>query len=199
MFENLLKKYGPILGLLANLAFVGAFLLVLWGSLTAQFLLHELPCPLCVLQRYSMLLVCLGPLFILVNQEKGELTHSKYMIGYGMTILTALLGLVFSGRQILLHIAPGDTGYGGSFLSLHFYTWSFVTFIVAITFCSAMMLLVNYFYPACNTLNKLVSMGQKLIFAVFLLTVFVIFVAIIAELGFNFKLPDDPVHYELFR
>lgn len=199
MFENLLKKHGPILGLLANLAFVGAFLLVLWGSLTAQFLLHELPCPLCVLQRYSMLLVCLGPLFILVNQEKGELTHSKYMIGYGTTILTALLGLVFSGRQILLHIAPGDTGYGGSFLGLHFYTWSFVTFIVAITFCSAMMLLVNYFYPAYNTLNKLVSIGQKLIFAVFLLTVFVIFVTIIAELGFNFKLPDDPVHYELFR
>ena len=90
MIQNLLKKYGSLLGLLANTAVVGAFLLVLWGSLSAQFLLHELPCPLCVLQRYSMLLVCLGPIYILINRERGELDLQKYMIGHGISIISAL-------------------------------------------------------------------------------------------------------------
>jgi len=198
MFENLLKKYGSLLGLLSNLAFIMAFLLVLWGSLSAQFLLHELPCPLCVLQRYSMLLACIGPIYIIVSQEQGSLNPQKYMIGYGMTIISSLLGALFSVRQILLHIAPNDPGYGGAFLGYHFYTWSFITFLISIIYCAVMLLLSNFLIPYYNNENKTIRLLNKFVLYIFLFTVFVIFIAIIAELGFNFKLPDDPIHYDLF-
>ncbi|MFS7254689.1 hypothetical protein AB6860_04490 [Carnobacterium divergens] len=38
--QKLLKKYGSLLGLLATTGMIGAFLLVLWGSLSAQFLYY---------------------------------------------------------------------------------------------------------------------------------------------------------------
>ncbi|MCO6017787.1 MULTISPECIES: disulfide bond formation protein B [Carnobacterium] len=199
MIQNLLKKYGSLLGLLANTAVVGAFLLVLWGSLSAQFLLHELPCPLCVLQRYSMLLVCLGPIYILINRERGELDLQKYMIGHGISIISALLGMVFSARQILLHIGPNDTGYGGVFLGYHFYTWSFITFVIVIIYAAIMLLFSDNLMPLNTKPNKIIDFGIKIVLYVFLFTVAVIFLAIVAELGFNFKLPDDPIYYELFR
>lgn len=199
MIQNLFKKYGSLLGLLSNLAFIGAFLLVLWGSLSAQFLLHELPCPLCVLQRYSMLLACLGPIYIIISRQKGELDYQKFTMAYGMSIINDLLGLLFSGRQILLHISPNDPGYGGAFLGLHFYTWSFITFLIAIIYCAVMLLCSKYFFPDYNKTNKFVDIVSKIILYVFLFTVLVIFIAIIAELGFNFKLPDDPVQYNLFH
>ncbi|OQO72568.1 hypothetical protein BH746_11745 [Enterococcus faecalis] len=199
MIQNLLKKYGSLLGLLSNLTFVGAFLLALWGSLIAQFVLHELPCPLCVLQRYSMLLICLGLIYIIISRQKGELDYQKFTIAYGMSIINALLGLLFSGRQILLPIAPNDPGYGGAFLGFHFYTWSFITFLIAIIYCAIMLLCSKYFFPDYNKTNKLIDIISKIVLYVFLFTVLVIFIAIIVELGFNFKLPDDPVQYNLFN
>ena len=33
---------------------------------------------------------------------------------------------------MLLHIAPGDPGYGSALLGYHFYTWAFVCFAAAI-------------------------------------------------------------------
>ncbi|MDT1959168.1 disulfide bond formation protein B [Carnobacterium divergens] len=197
--QGLFKKYGSLLGLLATTGVVGAFLLVLWGSLSAQFLLHELPCPLCVLQRYSMLLVCLGPIYILICREKGELDLQKYMIGHGISILSSLAGMLFSARQILLHIPANDPGYGGVFLGLHFYTWSFITFIIVIFYSAVMMIFSDLLLPNYTKPNKLVDFGIKIVLYVFLFTTAVIFLAIVAELGFNFKLPDDPIYYELFR
>jgi hypothetical protein len=39
------------------------------------------------------------------------------------------LGLSVSLRQVLLHVAPSDLGYGDTFFHLHFYTWAFVGFV----------------------------------------------------------------------
>jgi hypothetical protein len=47
---------------------------------------------------------------------------------YGWGILGAVAGMAVSLRQILLHVMPGDTGFGNTFLELHFYTWAFVGF-----------------------------------------------------------------------
>ena len=51
-----------------------------------------------------------------------------------MMILGALLGMVMSTRQVLLHIKPGDPGYGGTVLGLHFYTWALITFFIGLFF-----------------------------------------------------------------
>jgi uncharacterized MnhB-related membrane protein len=48
-------------------------------------------------------------------------------------------GATASVRQILLHIEPGDTGYGSELFGLHFYTWSFISFLVMMVFCSVML------------------------------------------------------------
>jgi hypothetical protein len=48
-------------------------------------------------------------------------------------------GAVASGRQILLHIAPGDAGYGSTLFGLHFYTWGLISFVVMMVFCAVML------------------------------------------------------------
>ena len=42
-------------------------------------------------------------------------------------------------RQILLHIAPGDQGYGSALFGLHFYTWGFISFVIMMVFCAVML------------------------------------------------------------
>jgi heme/copper-type cytochrome/quinol oxidase subunit 2 len=44
-----------------------------------------------------------------------------------------------SVRQVLLHIEPGDAGYGSTLFGLHFYTWAFVSFVMMLVFCAVML------------------------------------------------------------
>ena len=48
-------------------------------------------------------------------------------------------------RQILLHIMPGDPGYGSALLGYHYYTWAFIGFAVAIVLIAAMLLFERQF------------------------------------------------------
>jgi len=41
---------------------------------------------------------------------------------YALSLLAAIVGAAFSTRQILLHILPGDTGYGTALLGYHYYS-----------------------------------------------------------------------------
>lgn len=107
---------------------------VLGFAFLDQLLNGELPCPLCLLQRAGFLLLAVGPV---LNVSRGPRAAH-----YGITVLAGLLGAGFAMRQILLHIAPGDAGYGAPFLGLHFYTWAFIVFVAAIA-ASALILLVR--------------------------------------------------------
>ena len=80
-----------------------------------QIVFNELPCPLCQLQRVALTLA-----------------------GIGM-MLNVRFGPTASARQILLHIEPGDAGYGSTLFGLHFYTWGFISFVVMIIFCACML------------------------------------------------------------
>ena len=57
-------------------------------------------------------------------------------------MLAATLGLCISLRQILLHIAPDDPGFGTPILGYHLYSWAFGIF-VAMLLCSGISLLLN--------------------------------------------------------
>jgi disulfide bond formation protein DsbB len=94
--------------------------LVLLVAFVMQFAQGELPCPLCNLQRVAFVLCGFG--FLLNLRFGSQPAH------YGITILAALFGLAVSGRQVLLHIVPGDPGYGPPLMGVHLYTWTSVFF-----------------------------------------------------------------------
>ena len=54
---------------------------------------------------------------------------------FAILILAALIGSIYSIRQILLHICagPGEpTGYGTPILGMHLYSWALIIFILSI-------------------------------------------------------------------
>jgi hypothetical protein len=64
---------------------------------------------------------------------------------YALALLAAVAGAVFAARQILLHIAPGDAGYGSALLGYHYHTWAFIGFAVAIALTAIALLFDRQF------------------------------------------------------
>ena len=84
-------------------------------------MLHELPCPLCLLQRILFAVLAVGPI---LNMRFGPRPSH-----YALSLLAAVAGFVVSTRQVLLHIMPGDAGYGSALLGYHYYTWALIGFM----------------------------------------------------------------------
>jgi disulfide bond formation protein DsbB len=113
---------------------VVAVALVLLVAFMLQFVQKELPCPLCNLQRVALVLC--GFAFLLNLRFGSRPAH------YGAIILAALFGLAVAGRQVLLHILPGDPGYGPPLMGVHLYTWTFA-FFVAVLLGVALLLILT--------------------------------------------------------
>ena len=109
---------------------------ILIGALYFQFGLNEDPCPLCLLQRMGMIGVVFG---LSLNIFFGF--DAKH---FGVVIISAIVGALFSGRQVLLHISnvDGDVGYGTPVFGMHLYTWGVLIFIMSIL-GSALFLFFN--------------------------------------------------------
>jgi disulfide bond formation protein DsbB len=108
-------------------------------AFVAQFAGNELPCPLCLLQRVAIAGVAFG---LLLNLRFGPQPSA-----YAIMLLAALFGMSVSGRQILLHIAPGTGAYGAPLLGLHFYTWAFVLFAAVILGTAVLLLVPPHLTP----------------------------------------------------
>jgi disulfide bond formation protein DsbB len=102
----------------ANLLTDIGLAIVLLATLGVQFLLHEAPCELCLLQRLALLGAAMG---FLMNWRFG-ISPAHYAIAE----LFAFFGMVVAMRQITLHIIPGTGSYGDAFFGLHLYSWSFI-------------------------------------------------------------------------
>src|SRR3954453_2501313 len=107
------------------------------GAYAAQFMLQELPCPLCLLQRILFAALAVGPI---LNIRFGPRPSH-----YAMSLLAAVAGAVASTRQVLLHIMPGDAGYGSALLGYHYYTWALLGFITAIVLLAAILMFDRQF------------------------------------------------------
>src|ERR1700730_8234983 len=114
-----------------------AVALVLAAAFAAQFMLHELPCPLCLLQRILFATLAVGPI---LNIRFGPRPSH-----YAMSLLAAAAGAVASTRQVLLHILPGDAGYGSALLGFHYYSWALIGFCAAIVLLAAILLVDRQF------------------------------------------------------
>lgn len=173
--------------------FLLAYCLVLIGAFAVQFIGHELPCPLCVLQRMAMIVVAFGPAYIISRARHGEVTMRDYTTGYGMSLIAAVAGMSMSGRQILLHISPGDPGYGSPLMGLHLYTWALVTFLIVIVFVGVSLVFANELLPGRVTFGWV----SKSTLGLFLLLIAANLMMIFFLEGFHPTLPDTPTRYEL--
>lgn len=112
------------------LGFVGITLILL-ASVVCQILLHELPCPLCLLQRLGFLGIALG---FLMNVSYGPRPSQ-----YAIVLLSACYAGLVGARQVLLHIVPGTGSYGNAVLGLHLYTWTCISSVFVIIVTSIML------------------------------------------------------------
>jgi disulfide bond formation protein DsbB len=183
----------------AIIVFVLAYCGTLLGAMSVQIFGHERPCPLCMLQRYAMILATIPALWIAADALRGRLTRSRYAAGLGMSILASVAGAMESTRQILLHIASKtDPGYGSAVLGLHLYTWALITFVVVIVFCGAILLLNPTVVPLAPSDRRLRGIARGVLW-LFLGVIVINVLLIVALEGFSWVLPDDPSNYRLFH
>jgi disulfide bond formation protein DsbB len=167
-----------------------AVTLVLAAAFTAQLLLHELPCPLCLLQRIQFAVLAIGPI---LNIRFGPRPSH-----YALSLLAAIAGLAFSTRQVLLHILPGDAGYGSALFGYHYYTWALIGFVTAVVLLAAMLLFDRQFEP--DKTVQPIAPGVFATTAVWLvigLTALNV-VSTLLECGFG-ACAENPVIYELLK
>ena len=177
----------PARAVLLNVAGLYAVAFVLAAAFAAQLWLNELPCPLCLLQRLLFALVAVGPL---LNVRFGPRPSH-----YALALLAAAAGAAVATRQILLHIAPGDPGYGSALLGYHYYTWAFIGFALAIVLTVLALTFDRQFaHEEAPPPRAHAIVAAWLVIALAALNV----VSTLLECGFA-ACPDNPVTYELLR
>src|SRR5713226_1337132 len=164
--------------------------LVLAAAFAAQLWLAELPCPLCLLQRIQFAMLAIGPI---LNVRFGPRPSH-----YALSLLVAAAGAAFAMRQILLHIMPGDPGYGSALLGYHYYTWAFIGFAIAIVLIAAMLLFDGQFKEdGAGQPLPVGTLAQGAVWLVIGLTALNV-VSTLLECGFA-ACPDSPVDYQLLK
>lgn len=151
-----------------------------------QLVIHELPCPLCLLQRIGLIIAGFGFLFNICFFLRGS--H------YGMVIIGSILTGIIASRQMFLHIMPGDTGYGSAFLGLHFYTCALITSILII-FAVAVILAISDLKIVFSPLN-INSVTFRIVGWVFIVLITANLISTILECGGG-QCADNPVIYNL--
>lgn len=169
-------------------------LLAVCGSLLEAFywqiFFDELPCPLCQLQRVALTLAGIG---MMLNIRFGPSA-----VHYAIILASALGGASASVRQILLHIAPGDAGYGSELFGLHFYTWGLVSFVVMIAFCAVMLCLdrnhLSIERPQLSVRTSATTHITKVVIGLFFLIAAANTISAIMVCQFG-SCPDNPTQY----
>ena len=157
---------------------------VMGGSLTVQFLIGDLPCPLCILQRYAMVGMALGPL---LNLRFG--IRPRHL---SVTLMFALFGIAVSVRQVLLHIVPDTGNYGSPVFGMHLYSWSSLIFFIALIVTALLLMIENVWSPLDTPPynDAIVHVGYAI------MIVLVSILAVITFLECGWRCPDNPTNYE---
>ncbi|MFL5333174.1 MAG: disulfide bond formation protein B [Geminicoccaceae bacterium] len=162
-----------------------AVTLVLATALLLQLTGHELPCPLCLLQREGLIAVGFG---MLLNVRFGPAP-----LHYGLVLLGSLFGAAAAGRQILLHIVPRSGGHGSALMGLHLYTWCLMLFVALIVLTAVMLLLEGQF----ERTRAVATVGwQKLMIGLYLGVTVLVGVSAFVECGPG-ECPENPTSYWL--
>ncbi len=156
-------------------------------ALFIQIFLHEMPCPLCLLQRFGLLAVNIGALL--------SIKHGKAFRYDLMIIISIIITMIISIRQVMLHIIPGDLGYGLVFLGIHLYTWN-----VVLSFMMIVSVAIAYLFDAImpTILHNMICMYRIKIWKIFLIIAVILcltnLISTYLECGFT-MCPSDPTSY----
>jgi len=177
--------------LLLNIIALFGICLTLLMAFYYQLFLNEIPCPLCQLQRVGLTMVGFG--FALNCRFGVKPSH------YGLIILSAILGASISLRQILLHIQPGDPGFGSAIFGIHMYSWGFVAFVVTIIFSALMLFWRNKYVNFQQDIRskQMVTFAHLAILLLLILSVGNLLTDVLA-CGFA-PCPGDPDGYILLQ
>jgi disulfide bond formation protein DsbB len=171
--------------ILLNALGLYAISLVLLLGLVFQLLWHELPCPLCLLQRVAFVALAVGPIL--------NIRHGPRPSHYAMSLLAALVGMMVAVRQVMLHILPGNPGYGSAVAGLHYYSWAALIFVFAIVLIGLVLLFDRQFADTPVTSPSLFA-----VLAVWLIIIVAAAnaAATLLECGFTWC-AKDPIRYIL--
>lgn len=133
---------------------------ILLGAYGVQIFLHEIPCPLCLLQRIGMMGVAAS---LALNIKFGIRPFH-----YGLALLCSLFGGTVALRQISLHVCPGFPEFGLPVLGMSLYTWSFFIFVCCVLAVAILLFLYNAREEeeSALTINRFQSVAFWLIFFV---------------------------------
>lgn len=171
-----------------NIIEIFGIIFLICAAIFFRFFYGELPCPLCLLQRFGVLSLAFG--FILNLRFGFRSGH------YGLALISAVLMGIIAGRQILLHIVPGTGAYGTPLLGLHLYTWNLIISVLFILFVAFLLMLNKehrtYFsiVPVSRVVCYSIRIGFYLLLILTLLNAFGAF--FICGLS---KCPDEPKIY----
>lgn len=162
-------------------------------AILIQLFFHELPCPLCLLQRIGLMGIAFG--YILNILYGNRANH------YAYSSIAAIVTAFISMRQILLHIVPGSGGYGDPVFGIHMYTWVFIICMAALVW----NMLIIIIYPEDirhERLIRRVRLGNnklvKVIVIGYVLIVALNFTLTFLECGTT-QCPDDPTQYMILN
>lgn len=167
-----------------TIAMLSGILVVLGMALFYQFNLHEVPCPLCLLQRVGFFGIALG---LLLNLRSGYKP-----LHYSVILISALFVAFVALRQASLHIVPGTGAYGSAVFGLHLYIWSFLIAMMVITASSIQLGFSNQYKVTQNSffLKKITDLLFTATFTILMINMITAY----GECGF-YACPDNPVAY----
>lgn len=171
---------------------------VVCGGLGVQFVDWDYPCPLCMVQRMFMLLAALGAAYIVRRGMTGTVTGRDYMMGWGLALVAVMGGAFASWRQTMLHILPGDKGYGAPVLGLHLYVWAWILFMASVVAIGIVMTFAHATADTTVPASGAYRMAGRIVFGFLALVIAVNLVAVFLLEGFHWFLPDDPDRYRFF-
>lgn len=170
---------------LANVFELVTVIFILMAALLFQFVLHELPCPLCLLQRIGFIGIAYG---VLLNLRFGfRPSH------YAIIILSALFTAFVALRQISLHVIPGTPAYGSALFGWHLYTWSFVAAMIIVVGTTLLFGVDRQYLQVAPHTPREIWL-RRIIMATILFVLVANIASALFECGFG-QCPDNPTTY----
>src|ERR1700735_297022 len=150
---------------------------ILTAAMVIQYASGEIPCPLCLLQRFAMFGCCFGIIMQLRSPGSER--------GAGIGAIFAVLPLVISVRQTLLDLFPrsGHAYVGSAVFGLHMPVWSVLIAVALLAGFAVRLALFGAPRPSAPNLLPLMGRLTRYIAFYVVLICAINFVSVVVQCG----------------